>query len=80
MLNRTYILEEYEKRCLLSLLAEYARLDCYITNILDFEGKCIDDDTNERYDCVKQVICEKILESYGDMLTSGTFCVFKYFE
>lgn len=80
MLNRTYILEEYNKRCLWSLLVEYARLDCYMTNILDFKGKCIDDDTNERYDCVKQVICEKILNLYGDRLTSGSFCDFEYFD
>lgn len=78
MTNSLYITSEYEKRSLTALLAEYARLDTYIVSVLDFQkGKCVDDDTLERYECVKEVICSRLLKKYGNF-TDGRFIPFKY--
>lgn len=78
MTNSFYITSEYEKRSLSALLAEYVRLDTYIVSVLDSqEEKTVDDDTLERFDCVKEVICSRLLKQYGNF-TDGRFIPFEY--
>ena len=62
---------DYKKRSIPLLVAEYSRLDAYIVNVLEVLNGCIDEDTEERYDCVKEMICEKLKERID--LTSGKF-------
>lgn len=68
-MNRDVILADYKKRSIPLLVAEYSRLDTYIVDVLEVKKGCVDDDTEERYDCVKEMICEKLKERID--LTSG---------
>lgn len=76
--NSKYIKQEYENRNLISLISEYKRLDLFITHILDVLDGNLDDDTEQRYRIVQQVICQRLLEEY-DKHSSG-FLDFRYWS
>lgn len=71
MSNRDIIMADYKKRSIPLLVAEYSRLDAYIVDVIDVQEGFIDEDTEERYSCVKEMICEKLKESLN--LTSGKY-------
>lgn len=78
MMNTEYIFSEYEHRSLTSLLVEYARLTYYVESICDCDDKFIDDDSLYRLECVKDVICNRLLKKYNYFVT-GQYYSFEYY-
>lgn len=78
MNNWDYIVEEYEKRNLVALIAEYNRLDLFVTYVVDTLGDSVDDDTEQRYLLVQQVICQKLLHAYKNNFNA--FDDYKYMK
>lgn len=76
--NLKYIEQEYENRNLISLIAEYKRLDLFITHVLDVLNEDLDDDTDQRYHLVQQVICQKLLKEYDEH--TSEFLDFRYWS
>ena len=78
MYNYDYIKQEYEKRNLIALIAEYKRLDMFVEYVVDVLDDQPDDDTNDRYQLVQEVICQNLLKEYDKH--SSAFLDFKYWK
>lgn len=73
-----HIRQEYEKRNLVALIAEYKRLDMFVSFVVDELNGFLDDDTEQRYELVKEVICETLLKEYDRNFVG--ISSFKYWE
>ena len=78
MYNYDYIKQEYEKRNLIALIAEYKRLDMFVEYVVDVLDDQPDDDTNDRYQLVQEVICQNLLKEYDKH--SSAFLDFEYWK
>lgn len=76
--NWDYIKQEYEKRNLVALIAEYKRLDMFVTYVVDVLDGHPDDDTDQRYTLVQQVICQTLLKAFDSNFVA--FDDFKYWK